>query len=99
MSTMTSTASQPVTDRQLAASVRLGRKITVTNPNLSAVPLTGYVSGWDEKSIFLAVPCEDGTIRKLLVNRDFIAGIELHDASTMATEPPAIRPKLNDLIS
>ena len=96
---MTSLPSQPVTERQLAASVMFRRLVIVTNLDMSDVPLTGYVSGWDEMNIFLAIPTDDdGVIRKVLVNRSFIAGIEFPERSTLSTESPETRRVLETLL-
>jgi len=94
---MTTAPNQPVTDRQLAASVRFGRKITVVNHDFSDVPLSGYVSGWDDENIFLAIPVSNGTIRQVLINRDFISGIELPDITTLSSEAPNVRAQLEAL--
>lgn len=93
-------ASQGVTDRQLAASVRFGRKITISSPEIDDSPLTGYVAGFDDETIFLAIPqYEDLSLRKILVHRDAYTTIELPDESTMKAEPYGIRTQLDQMIT
>lgn len=81
-----------MTDRQLAASMRFGRKVTLETPELRSQSVTGYVMGFDD-NVRLAVPrqTEDGTwvIDNRAVNRDYIASYDFHNESTMSAEPVA----------
>ena len=91
---------QTVSMRQLAASVRFGRKVTITAPEFDKEPITGYISGWDDEFIFVAVPAPltPKKLRKRLVHRDAISGIDLHDDSTMSAEKPDVRAALEQII-
>lgn len=87
-----------MTDRQLAGTVRFGRAVTVTCPELSEVPLTGYVSGFDDDNIFLVCPSGDvPPLAKWLVGREYVVGIQLHDKRTIWREPAPLRRKLEEI--
>ncbi len=96
---MTTMSQQTVTNRQLAASVRFGRRITISSPDLDeGEPLSGYVAGFDDETIFLAVPQDNNQLRKLLIHRDGYSHIELPDISTMKTETEIVRQQLTSLL-
>lgn len=70
--------------RQLASTVRQGRKITVSI--LDEDQVEGYLAGMDEDTIFLLEPRDDGTFLKLLINRANILFIHLQDEKTFMEE-------------
>lgn len=81
-----------MTDRQLAASVRFGRLVTLLCPDLTVDEerLTGYVCGFDRDNIRLAVVVPTGSgqayLRNVLRSRAYVAGIEISDISTRSSE-------------
>lgn len=74
-----------MTDRQIAASVRFGRRITATLSDFEE-PISGYIAGMDRYNYLVLVPHSDGHIEKLLVHKGNAALIELHDESTIEHE-------------
>lgn len=86
-----------MSDRQIAATVRFGRKITIWPVDQDEV--TGYVAGVDRFNYFLLVPDAEQplVVHKFLVHK---AGalIELHDSSTLDREPEELRDQLRRII-
>jgi hypothetical protein len=75
-----------MTDRQLAAAVRYGRRVTCYCPELDD-DVIGYVMGFDAKNILVAVPPAEGNeIETVIRNRDYIAGIDIDDKTLMSKE-------------
>lgn len=73
-----------MTNRQLAAAVRYGRRVTLYCPDLES-DVVGYVMGFDEDNVLVAVPNGDGAIETPIRHRDYIAGIDV-DRNTLMTQ-------------
>jgi predicted nucleic acid-binding protein len=86
---------QTPTNRQLAASIRFGRKVTLETPELERTKNTGYVVGFDDNDIHLAI-IVGGQIRRTGYNRSYVASIQWHSDSTLSTENPAVKKELED---
>lgn len=91
-----------MSDRQIAATVRFGRKVTLWPVDQD--PISGYVAGLDRYTFFVLVPNnaqdpnpEQPVLRKYLVHKSGTL-IELHDESTLDAEPEAIRDALRKII-
>lgn len=85
-----------MTDRQIAASVFFGRKITLWPLDQDSVH--GYVAGMDRFNIFMLVPRDDGTIEQYIVHKGSTPLIELHMEKTVDTEPQPLRRELKKII-
>jgi len=94
-----------MSDRQIAATVRFGRKVTLVP--IDHDEMTGYVAGVDRYMIFLLVPQDededegewlsDSPVAKWLVHKSGTL-ILLHDESTLDREPEEIRDLLRKII-
>jgi hypothetical protein len=70
--------------KQLASTVRQGRKITVSI--LDEEQQEGYLAGMDAQSIFLLVPTLTGSHQKLLIPRTAILFVHIQDERTFMEE-------------
>jgi hypothetical protein len=97
-----------MSDRQIAATVRFGRKITCYVDMYDHDPITGYVGGMDRYTYFVLVPnpdhdrhdpdTDEPVLRKYLVHKGGTL-IELHDESTLDAEPEPFRTELKKIIT
>ena len=71
--------------RQLVSTVRQGRKITLSI--LDEDQVTGYLCGWDEETYFMIVPNPPGEPVKMLIPKQNILWIELHDERSFFEHP------------
>lgn len=71
--------------RQLASSVRNGRKIMFTI--LDENPIAGYLAGWDEEAyLVLYEDDDDGELYKEIISKNNILKITLFDEKTFRDE-------------
>lgn len=91
-----------MSDKQIAASVRFGRKVTFWPLDLD--PITGYVAGMDRYTYFVLVPNPDHephsnvqVLRKYLVHKSGTL-IELHDESSIDLEDEPFREELRKIV-
>lgn len=84
-----------MTSKQIAASVRFGRRVTFYV--LDYDPVTGYVAGMDKFNYFVLVP--SNPIEKKLIHKGNSPLIDLHDESTLDDEPEPVRTELRKIIS
>lgn len=70
--------------KQLAQSVRHGRKVTFQI--YDGEPITGYLGGMDEEYFYVLTP-EEGGYRRLVILRAGSPAFELHAESTYEVEP------------
>lgn len=93
-----------MSDRQIAACVRFGRKITCWI--LDHDEIEGYVGGMDKFNYLILVPnyaaMDDLTqgplVEKYLVHKGSTPLIELHDSPTLDEEPRQIRDELMPIV-
>jgi hypothetical protein len=73
--------------RQLASTVRQGRKISVQI--LDDYPIEGYLCGWDPETYFVIIPnaIQGNPPVKRLIPKAAIQFIDLHDDRTFFEEP------------
>lgn len=74
---------QSMRARQLAASVRNGRKIVFII--LDENPLEGYLAGWDAETYFVVYPDGDTVFKELIPKRNILKMV-LMDESTFQEE-------------
>lgn len=88
-----------MSDRQIAYSVRFGRKVTFWIVEHDEI--CGYVAGMDKFNYFVLVPGDDPLlpVEKFLVHKGSTPLIELHPDTTYDSEPDAIRDQLRKIIS
>ena len=70
--------------RQLASSVRNGRKLLFTI--LDEYPIEGYLAGWDDDTYFVVSEDENGNVNKQLIPKQNILKIGLFSARTFREE-------------
>jgi hypothetical protein len=70
--------------RQLASTVRQGRRISIII--LDENPVEGYLAGWDAETYFMVYPLGDQVFKEL-VPKNNILKIVLFDESTFREEP------------
>lgn len=93
---------KPTADKQIAGSVRFGRKVTFYPLDMDAV--TGYVGGFDRYTYFVLVPnlkALDDPNEPLLIKwliHKASTHIQLHDESTFDKEPEEIRYELKEIL-
>lgn len=90
-----------MSEKQIAASVRFGRKVTFCP--FDNEPVTGYVGGWDRYNYFVLVPDDhraNGSLQvgKYLVHKS-VPVIRLHDESTFDREPPDVLEELKNIMA